>query len=547
MDFLTLRKKIADNAPPGVSERFKRLTALEQMLDGTAYQVLEIPFDNEYDVGDRYIPMRDRRPSLVYNLPKIIVDQTSTLTFGEAHFPHIRCWKPGGVKSTPGENRNDEMERAIEHLIEFCSIEMAMLDAVYTGSVGCAAHIVRGLGDSKTPSIETIRGKFASPQFDPKDPSKLKQLTITYTVVGEELLSLGYEPSLVKKPDEMYWMKIEIDDKEERRFIPVDTKKYVLILQNLQKDPKDRDPEFEWHIDNDRSYTHGFNVVPVVWYVNPPANSLLDGTSTFECICDFAVEISYQLSQVGRGLRYSADPTMVVNSGDLWSLSPENRFNGAAKIEKDPSRAMVLGKDGDAKLLEMNGQGMQTSLEYVRLLREYAMEVVGGLKADSETAKGTESGRALEILNQALVWLVERLRVSYGTNGLIPLLRIIMAGIESGALVVDGLDKSSFDSTAPIRLVWPSWWTPRGADFSAHIQGLEMLAGGSSTTPVPLLSLATVTRLAAQAAGIDDPNRAAMEAVEEELQRRKEAESKDPASTQKDSSPDLKPPKTAEE
>jgi len=69
-------------------------------------------------------------------------------------------------------------------------------------------------------------------------------------------------------------------------------------------------------IDLNRTVSHGLGFVPVVWIRNLPGYSSTgdpnDGMCTFRAAIDTQIEIDYQLSQAGRGLKYSSDPTLLL-------------------------------------------------------------------------------------------------------------------------------------------------------------------------------------------------------------------------------------------
>ena len=76
--------------------------------------------------------------------------------------------------------------------------------------------------------------------------------------------------------------------------------------------------------------------------------------------------------------------------------------------------ALVVSEKGDARLLEIDGTASAAVIEYVRVLREMALEAVHGNRASPERLSAAQSGRAMEMMNQGLVWLADNLRVSYG-------------------------------------------------------------------------------------------------------------------------------------
>ncbi len=74
-------------------------------------------------------------------------------------------------------------------------------------------------------------------------------------------------------------------------------------------------------IDTARSVSHQLGAVPIVWIRNLPGSPTTgdnaDGACTFAAAMHSQVEIDYQLSQVGRGLKYSSDPTLLLKDPSL--------------------------------------------------------------------------------------------------------------------------------------------------------------------------------------------------------------------------------------
>jgi hypothetical protein len=116
------------------------------------------------------------------------------------------------------------------------------------------------------------------------------------------------------------------------------------------------------------------------------------------------IEIDYQLSQAGRGLKYSSDPTLLIREP----------AGSDGEMIRGGGNALVVSEKGDAKLLEINGAASAAVIEYVRTLREFALEGVHGNRANPDRLGAAQSGRAMEMMNQGLLWLADNLRVSYG-------------------------------------------------------------------------------------------------------------------------------------
>ena len=159
--------------------------------------------------------------------------------------------------------------------------------------------------------------------------------------------------------------------------------------------------------------------------------------------------------------------------------------------------ALVVSEKGDARLLEINGTASQAVIDYVRTLREFALETVHGNRASPERLTTPQSGRALEMMNQGLIWLADNLRISYG-RGILDLTRMILAATGRYRLQAGGADLPQFDPLPRISLKWPRWYPPTSDDRRADAQTLATLTGQA------LLSRETALRSIADLYGVDD-------------------------------------------
>ena len=508
MPFRELREGLANSYPLGTSERFKLLDAYERVLNGTIYDHLQYPYSNETD-GGTYIPMMQRRPAVIYALPSIVVGQCAALMFGDEQSPTIRCW------SQEGDNPFEAVEKAIETIVDRCDLEACMLEAVETGAPGSVAIICRSVGDERELYWEVQAGKFCRPVYDSANPLRLIGLVQIYPTKAKDLFEAGYTRDEIvdpgQKPEDIrpeadYWVRIEFDRLWERRFIPMSASRYQQIGTH---DAHGR--LVQWVPDEKRSVSHEFGVVPVV-YIRQFTSKGIDGICLFGKIVDICYEIDYQLSQRGRGLRYSADPLLAISRGELASqnitgpIGEDALRDSSGKVAKTAANILDLEAGAKAEVLEITGQGLQEMGEHIKQLREYALEVLGGMKSSSEHEKGVQSGKALDKLWEVLRLLVKRLRIPYGNRGLLPLIRLIMAGIARGAIVVPDVNPSDVDPKAPMRLIWPQMSVPQGAELLAEAEALVYLGGGTTREGYRVLDDDTVTRLAANRLGLTDPN-----------------------------------------
>src|SRR6202167_3148864 len=131
-------------------------------------------------------------------------------------------------------------------------------------------------------------------------------------------------------------------------------------------------------VDEARSVPPALGFVRCVWIRNLPGPSASgdpnDGACTFRAAIDTSIEIDYQLSQAGRGLKYSSDPTLLI----------KEPAGLAGRMVLGAADALVVSEKGDAKLLEIGGTASQAVIDYVRILRELALESVHGNRASAD-------------------------------------------------------------------------------------------------------------------------------------------------------------------
>jgi hypothetical protein len=459
--FRTIASKVSRDKD--CSDRQFTLDIYNRVLEGALYDHLPWGFHNEKQSTGEYIPLRDRRPSVRYNLCRLVVDDSVSLLFSEGHFPTADC-------------KDVKIKQSVADLIKETGLNEIMLEAATRGSVGSVAIHLRALkqGDgSHRIFFKSYRTTFLTPTFDPKAPDTLLKITETYKVKGSSLRQAGYTIE-DKHLNSEFWFKREWDADNENWFNP-----WLVIADDANADLSRADV-----VDSGRSVNHGLGFVPWVWVKNLPGELKLvsvdgpnamagagpqmqfsdhDGACTFAAAIDSMIEIDYQLSQSGRGLKYSMDPLLMLKE----PAGAEDEFI------KSPANALITGKDGDAKLLEIEGSAFQVVLEYVRALREMALEQIHGNRANSDKISAAQSGRAMELLNQALIWLADRLRVSYGEGALLSLLKMAIAAHRKYPLTVLGNKWPEMPADALISLTWPRWYQPTARDRQENATTLK--------------------------------------------------------------------------
>lgn len=431
---------------------------LTRVLDGTLYDHLPYDFHTEKTNAGEYIPLRDRRPSVKYALCKTVVDDSVSLLFSEWHFPTVDC-------------EDETIRDTLADLVKETKLNEVMIEAALRGSVGSVAIFMRVFNGQVF--FEAKNTQFLTPVWRDDAPDTLASITEQYKVKGKVLKASGYTIA----DDDLnadFWFQRMWDDQAETWYLPW----------------KVRDENAGAVVDTAKTKKHGLGFVPAEWVKNLPGGNGVDGACTFKEAIDTGIEIDYQLSQAGRGLKYSSDPTLLIK---------EPAVDEQGSIVKGGGNAIVVSAEGDAKMLEINGTAAQAVIEYVRMLRELALESIHGNRANADKVSAAQSGRAMELMNQALIWLADKLRINYGEGALLSLLRKIVLASAKYPLKVSGEEIEALSTKAKLSLRWPAWYAPTYADKQTQAETLTTLRTGG------LLSRETAVKSLADGYDIEDP------------------------------------------
>ncbi|KVC81396.1 phage portal protein [Burkholderia ubonensis] len=456
--FRTIQEKL--NRDDDFPDRTFRVQVLQRVLNGTLYDELPHAFHEERNGAEEYIPLRERRPCVRSNLCRTVVDDSVSLLFSEGHFPTIEV--------------ADETRKAnLKKLAKEIRLNEVMIDAATRGSVGSVAILFKVL--NKRVFLEVLDTAYLTPTWNPEAPDTLLKVTEKYKVSGAALADMGYTIA-VDDRKASFWFQRIWDDAAESWFMP------------WKVADKDQTPQ----IDEKNTVKHELGFVPVVWVTNLPGGDSIDGLPTFpdEAI-DTQIEVDYQLSQAGRGLKYTSDPTLLIK---------EPAFGESGPTVKGAANAIKVSEQGDAKLLEINGTGVAAVLDYVKHLREIALETMHGNRVSPEKMATAQSGRAMELMQSGLVWLADRLRISYGEGAILEIASMIVKASKKVKLTFKSGEKiSEFDPNEEISLRWPAWHAPTVSDMQTEANTLKTLCDSG------LLSRETAIKILAAKYDIDDP------------------------------------------
>ncbi len=432
--------------------RVWRLECLRRVLNGTLYDQLPYQFYQERKGAENdgeYIPIASRQPSVRYGLCRLVVEDSITLLFGEGRFPGIAC-------------ANNQLQQVISDIVNETMLNRVMLDAALRGSIGSVAVVMRVFhGRLFFEPMDTL---YLTPVWQRDAPDALEKVTERRKVKGASLRDQGYDIADADLGADFWFVRVW-DRQDESWFLP-------WRVADAAGAPRR---------DTTRSVAHNLGFVPMVWIKNLPGGDEIDGACTFRPAVETSIEIDYQLSQAGRGLKYSSDPTLLL----------KEPATSDGNLVRSASSAIVVSADGDAKLLEISGTASSAVIEYVRTLREMALESVHGNRSSADRVTASQSGRAMEMLYAPLISLADNLRVSYGQDALLRLLRMVIKASHVYPLRVFGQQIAPLPLDRRLVLKWGPWFSATYADKAQQAQAI------ATATQADVMSTQTaVTELA---------------------------------------------------
>lgn len=475
-------RKIADKIPHPAwvakDPRYKRLDLHDRLLDGTFYDHLRFAFYDEMD-GEggaaRLILMEDKRPSAQFRIPRMVARYCSRKLFAGRHVPRI-------VYAKGGDEAKKKIVQDVTALATRTEFWRRMLEVVLRGSVGSVAVTFHVDDDSDSVSLNVWKAKYCEPTFDEK--GDLIALRVQYQASRAAFEKMGATADDMNPSEcSTFWYIRDWTPEGETVYKPVPHNHWNPV--DGFTDLADKKDLVEWA---EKSRPHDYGMVTGHWFCNLSGGTGVDGACTFEDAIPDSIELDYNLSQTGRGVRYNSAPQLVIVGQLKGGLErgPAVALQLEAGI-KDQEGITTSG--GSAQLLEMSGQGTIAALSLIDKLRNFALEQISANRKDAEKMKGPLSGRAMEYLDEDANDLIMELRSSYGEYGCLCLLRKIV-----GVLMPE-VDASQ------LSLRWPRLYQPTPHDLSEVIPALVQAvypvatgAGGGDGqgAPKPLPGLLTL-------------------------------------------------------
>lgn len=371
------------------SDRFKDLDRRQQFYDCTQHDWKRFDFDGRLTTpGIRgavqplitsekvswYVPLSQRRPSAPYRLGKVITDSFTNLLFGDNRFPEIGCYDPN----------TQDFARTIATV---GSLPVKLIRARNIGGSTGTSAISWSFINGK-PRYEVHHGKHLFVhEWEDREELIPRHVSEIYWYPQDD-----YDAQKRRVVKNWYWYRRDWLPDADLVFMPV-------LVQAGGGEPV-------WEPDPNRSEVHNDHRCHLTWIQNLPSEEI-DGLPDYEGLYDSFDALDLIHSVLVRGTTLNLDPTLVLK------MDPDLINRGG--VSKGSDAALKVGETGDAKYLEIAGQGVTAGLALFEEMRRTTLEAAQCIVPDPATiASQGVSSLSIKAIFAPMLAKGDVLREQYG-------------------------------------------------------------------------------------------------------------------------------------
>lgn len=409
--------------------RHRELTKLDALYCGKQYEGRPNWWTGKFREGDEERPLRERKPCVIYKLPKAAVQQVVRFLFGDKRFPKISAETSEDTEEGYPAISNDDAETLSEwiaSLIEHGNVQ-PNTRAIATKAVACKTAVVVLEVDRGNFRVVLPRPQDCFARFEDDDPTHPVTRLLWCYEFDKEVADEHGLPVTKRHIFRREWDATSV---------------YVYDDAEIK-----HGQEVEWPAPTVTS--HGLSFCPVLWLRNEAEySSGIDGESLIADLGDEFEALDMALSRRHQGIIYLGAPQLVetgVEPGDGPDASGRKaigevgthvtKHGGKAPRARRVAPDCVWtyeGKDVDVKLIETSGKAFEVGTNHVNDIRSRILETMGVvLTSMADTVNrvtvGAEmSARFLALAHAPLIALVQEYRHTWWPHGLRQILSMMM-------------------------------------------------------------------------------------------------------------------------
>jgi hypothetical protein len=419
--------------------RNKQLELFNKYLDDTAYDHLRDWWDGLKDET----PVRKRKPFLRVPLPKLLASRVSARLTGSEVFPEI------SIEDDP------ESEYYFKLVQRTSIVQAAMVSASKSLTVNGSVFVRFFVVGNKF-MVEHYNSNYCYPEFDAA--GELAAVRVQYVFTDNSDLDAYGKPK-------RKWFRAEFGS-------------VVDVLFDNPEYDQDSEPLFQVV----QQIEHGLGFVQGEWFKTGNLPNTDDGPSIMEDMIPFLDAMNYSLSLSQESTDYNTAPQLGIKGMDEDEIDTLIRSN---------AKAWAMGREGDARFIESNLGGVETSINLRDKNRQVIQDVTRVILLDPEKIAGSaQSGKAMEILHGPMVELINELRPQFGLH----LKSLIMK------MAIANLIALRMSGVAPVMV--PPGWVPMTPDFTLEWPPVFPLTTADLQQEVSLVSSAVSGNLISRRTGV---------------------------------------------
>lgn len=479
--------------------RFNDLHDKEAYYRGTAYDKRPFDWNSNYAHGnniplgakamatmrhDAQQPVALRQPNAKLPLARTIVHRFASLLFGESRFPHVQVKKSLNT------------QRYINEIIEQAQMKLHMLYAATLGGAVGSVITMFKVVDGRF-RLESFNTKWVIPLWEDFHEGEMSAFCVTYPFT--KYVFDKAKKQWVLKP---FIYRRVVTKHLDIEFVPQEAVT-VASANGMRVKPKD---EKETPKPNpERTFAHDLGFVPAQFIQHTPRFDQTDGDAACETAYSMIDRINENLSAIHHAMQGNLDPTLVLR------LTPEDyrklqTMGGVVQTGADGD-ALVVGKDGDAKFIEITCEGIKVALEIVQKQIEFVLLLCDCVVADPHKITGAaQSAAAIQLLYAPMLSKTDILRTQYGENGLKRLIGKMLRAYHAITEVVEGaeqMEKATLEAVhymdpetekmvevrpdedvidKDVKLVWGQYFESTVSDVFQAAEAMVMATGNRPVT-----------------------------------------------------------------
>lgn len=360
---------VTQNSGYGIEKRHYRSNVLKKVdmyLNGTQYDGLQDWDDTFCDDAESYVKLKNRKPKIIFPFAKVFQDRMSSKLCGQSTFPKFKI------------EDDEEADYFVNNvLIKGVYFRAKMQSLAKDLALRTSAFMRFKFSEGNFQMIK-YNTNYCYPEFD--EAGELERVEVKYIYETDEVDPQSGK--MIKR-----WFKLEL------------TKTSDILYDNPIYN-ENSDPEFTV-VENAE---HNLGFVQGEWFRLGDNQHSPDGEDDpiIHMMCDFIDCLNYNLSLSDKAVNYGTEPQLAITGLD--SEDAEN-------LIKSASKTWLLGRDGEAKFLEVGGAGAEAAKQqrddYLKMFQHIARIV---LLDPEKMAANAQSGKAMEVMHAPMVELINEMR-----------------------------------------------------------------------------------------------------------------------------------------